>query len=360
MMKAVSPRLCDSVNPARIGILMRFGFTERQARFLVHVLVFSGVFLERQYRTFTGLPHGQKTHDFLAKLVTGGYATPIMPGALHRGRLYHLQYKPLYEAIGEPNNRHRRVASLGRFVERLMLLDAVLMDRYHSWLGTESDKRTYFREALERDLPDDWYPHLTFGAGAERTTRSFPDKQPIGVPLKGHRRHVFLYLATREVPTEFPVFLLRHADLLKSVDEWTIRVLLPRRFRKAAALFRYAVRDAFLMPLNPSQVDELDWYFRGRRGEFVCPSPDRDLDPATAAQKFGAARFEALYRVWQQRGAQALWAMQSPTLRDQLQRGDARVEFAELPHQYLQLTPLVGGSSGVENGLREGDNLATA
>jgi hypothetical protein len=110
-------------------MLMRFGFTQRQARFLVHVLVFSGVFLERQYRAFTGLAHGQKTQDFLATLVNAGYATPITPGALHRGRLFHVHYKPLYEAIGEPNNRHRKVASLGRFVERLMLLDAVLADR---------------------------------------------------------------------------------------------------------------------------------------------------------------------------------------------------------------------------------------
>src|SRR5437773_927577 len=304
MMKPVSSRFRDSVSPARVGTLMRFGFTERQARFLVHVLVFSGVFLERQYRTFTGLAHGQKTHDFLAKLITAGYATPITPGALHRGRLYHIQYKPLYEAIGEPNNRHRKAASLGRFVERLMLLDAVLVDRNHSWLGTESDKRTYFREALERDMPDDWYPHLNFGDGVEKTTRFFPDKQPIGVPLKGHRRHVFLYLATREVPTEFRVFLLRHADLLKSVDGWTIRVLLPRRFRKAAALYRYAVRDAFMMPLTPRDTDELDWFFRARRGELVCPGRDRDFDLSTVARKFGAARFEALYRGWQQPGVQ--------------------------------------------------------
>jgi hypothetical protein len=129
MMKAVSTRLCQSVSPSRVGMLMRFGFTQRQARFLVHVLVFSGVFLERQYRAFTGLAHGQKTQDFLATLVNAGYATPITPGALHRGRLFHVHYKPLYEAIGEPNNRHRKVASLGRFVERLMLLDAVLADR---------------------------------------------------------------------------------------------------------------------------------------------------------------------------------------------------------------------------------------
>jgi hypothetical protein len=360
MMKAVSTRLCHSVSPARIGTLMRFGFSERQARFLVHVLVFSGAFIERQYRAFTGLAHGQKTHDFLAKLITAGYATPITPGALHRGRLYHVQYKPLYEAIGEPNNRHRRAASLGRFVERLMLLDAVLADRRYGWLGTEQDKRTYFREALKKELPDAWYPHLTFGTGAEKTTRFFPDKLPIGVPLKGHRRHVFLYLATREVPNEFRMFLLRHADLLKSVDEWTIRVLLPRRFRKAAALHRYAVRDTFMMPLSPRDTQELDWYFRARRGEVVCPSADSDLDLTTAIMKFGAARFEALYRMWQQRDVQALWAIQSPTLRDHLQRGLGRVEFAELPHQYLQLTPLVGASDRVEKALHTGDNLATA
>src|SRR5438067_12571792 len=113
MMNAVSIRLRQSVSPFRIGMLMRFGFTERQARFLVHVLVFSGVFIERQYRAFTGLAHGQKTQDFLSKLVMGGYATPITPGALHRGRMYHVQNKPLYEAIGEPNNRNRKRSSLG-------------------------------------------------------------------------------------------------------------------------------------------------------------------------------------------------------------------------------------------------------
>ena len=188
-------------------------------------------------------------------------------------------------------------------------------------------------KALDTKLLDDWYPHLTYGAGAEKTTRFFPEKLPIGVPLKGERRHVFLYLATREVPTEFRVFLLRHADLLRWVDDWTIRVLLPRRLRKAAALYRYAVRDTFLMPLTPHDVGELDWYFRARRGEFVCPSPDPDLDFETAAQKFGAARFEALYRAWLQRGEQALRAMQSTTLRDQLRRGFGRVEFVELPHQ---------------------------
>jgi hypothetical protein len=137
-------------------------------------------------------------------------------------------------------------------------------------------------------------------------------------------------------------------------------VLLPRRIRKAAALYRYAVRDAFMTPLEPRDVNELDCYFRARRGELVCPSPDRDLDLTTAARKFRAARFGALYRVWQQRGVDALRAVQMSTLRDQLHRGDGRVEFAELPHQYLQLAPLVGTSNAVGSGLNEGDNLVTA
>src|SRR5205823_9848869 len=102
MMKSVSIRLCQSVSPSRIGCLMRLGFTERQARFLVHVLVFSGVFIERQYRAFTGLAHGQKTHDFLEKLIAHGYATVIMPGAFPRAMRYRESNRPKSGLLGKP------------------------------------------------------------------------------------------------------------------------------------------------------------------------------------------------------------------------------------------------------------------
>src|SRR5438067_7118676 len=157
------PDLHDSIRPERVKAMMDFGFTEPQARFLLHVVIYSGVFIERQYRAFTGIKHGQKTKDFLTNLLNRGYATAITPGKLHRGRLFHVQYKPLYEAIGEPNNRNRRPASTGRFVERLMLLDAVLADSHYAWLATERDKMNYFAALLDNDLPKHWYPHLTFG-----------------------------------------------------------------------------------------------------------------------------------------------------------------------------------------------------
>jgi hypothetical protein len=343
-MSLIFPReWADSVKAERVEAVREFGFTERQARFLVTVLVHSGVFIARQYAAFAGIVHGHNTREFVAKLIADGYATPIMPGPLHRGRLIHVQYKPLYEAIGEPNNRNRRPASLGRFAERLMLLDAVIGDRRHAWLGTERDKMQYFFDGrLKDDVPKHWYPRITFGEGPEQTTRYFPEKLPIGVPRDGGDRHVFVYLVTREVPSEFRLFMLRHADLLKWLYEWTVRILIPRRFRKAAALYRYAVRDVVMTHLTPMQLEELDWYFRLRRGHLVCPSPDPDLTLTSAARKFGSARFEALHRMWEREGDAALRAVQHPKLRDQIERGDGRVEFVELSRQYLQLTPLIG------------------
>ena len=72
---------CDSIRSERLQALAAFGFTERQARFLVTVLIHSGVFIERQYLAFARIAHGQNTRDFMAKLVSCGYATPILPGA---------------------------------------------------------------------------------------------------------------------------------------------------------------------------------------------------------------------------------------------------------------------------------------
>jgi len=47
VIRAVPHYVQESVRPGRVQALMNLGFPIRQARFLVHVLVFSGVFLER-------------------------------------------------------------------------------------------------------------------------------------------------------------------------------------------------------------------------------------------------------------------------------------------------------------------------
>jgi hypothetical protein len=336
----------DSIQPWRVEAVQRFGFTERQARFLVHVLVHSGVFLERQYRLFSGFKHGHNTQRFLRTLIERKYATVITPGKLHTGRLYHVQFKPLYEAIGEPDNRNRRPVALGRMIERLMLLDVVLGDKNHTWLATEKDKLAYFRavEIFGRKLDDGYYPRLVFGDGARKTIRYFPDKLPIGIELgSGRPRHVFVYLVRQTIPSDFRVWLLRHGNLLRGLHEWTVRIVFPKRFYKAKALYLWAFRDDLTKRLSLSTVEEFEWYLKCRHGRdltYTKTPPYVAFDEA--AKKFRGARFKALEQVWLNGDPTVVHGAASTVIADKLGRGLGRPEIMLLPHQYLQLTSLVG------------------
>ena len=59
----------------RVRAIAEFGFTQRQARFLVMVMRHAGVCLLRQYSAFAGIVHGQKTRAFFRKLVSRRYAS---------------------------------------------------------------------------------------------------------------------------------------------------------------------------------------------------------------------------------------------------------------------------------------------
>lgn len=185
----------DSVSERRVNALAQFGFTQRQRDFLVTVMVHAGCFLERQYCAFTGTVRGQNSRDFVSRLVARGFARAIVPGPVRRGRLYHVHHKPLYEAIGLPDDRNRRLHSIGRMVERIMILDAVLSDRRCWWLSPAEDKRTFF-DARETALQDEEYPHISFGAGRDKIIRCFPQQaagrhrqgrhQSLRLPLPGN------------------------------------------------------------------------------------------------------------------------------------------------------------------------------
>lgn len=331
----------DELTVDRTQAVAAFGFTERQARFLVTVMLHSGVFVERQYCAFAGIVHGQNTHDFLEHLSTRGMAKPIAVGPLHRGRLFHVHHKPLYTAIGETDNRHRKPMSTGRMVERLMVLDAVLDDTAFTWLATEADKRSYFMRKLPTELPLKDYPRLTFGGPTAQTVRLFPDKMPIGIQRDGHDDR-FLYLVTDPEPMDFRVFLLRHAELLRGVHQWTIRVLFPQPFARGIPRFGHAAREALATPINLDAREELLWYFRERQMGRRDHAPAEEHRFRTASLYYRAPRFRALYRAWLHQGDGVVWAAASAVLKDKLERREGRFEFTTLSRQYLHLSSLVG------------------
>jgi hypothetical protein len=219
-------------------------------------MLHSGVFVGRQYAAFAGITHGQKVHDFVDKLLVRKLVTPIELGTTGRTRIFHVHYKPLYAVIGEPDNRNRRRVTVDRAIERLMILDGVLADRSVTWLGSEREKRRYFKQRLGENLRDDEYPRLVFGKRPNVTVRYFPDKLPVGYD-RDHRRHLFMNLARSPSPMDFREFILRHLELLNALGFWTIRVLFRRPLAGSMKAYEKAAYELLTKPLPPSETEEL-------------------------------------------------------------------------------------------------------
>jgi hypothetical protein len=313
---------------------MDMGWSARQAGFLVTVMLHAGVCLKRHYSTFARVPHGQNVQDLFESLVTRGVATARACGH-NRARVYHIHYKPLYRAIGEVNNRHRKPTTVPRAVERMMVLDAVLADRDRTWLATEQDKLAFF--TLTHRIPRQDLPSLTWRTADTETTRFFPDKLPVGLGADG-RTHIFSYLLTRDTPRDFRAFLERHAELLRALPVWTLRLLVPRHKTAAIRVYQSAFREQLLTPLRPAVLDDLRWYFRAR----TKPPQGSDESFDQAARAFASPRFRVLFEAWQERGDAVLEATLSHVLADAVARGSGQLETYVLPHSYLRLLPLVG------------------
>lgn len=262
--------------------------------------------------------------------------TPIELGSTERTRIFHVHHKPLYAAIGEPDNRNRRQVTIERAIERLIILDGVLADRSVTWLGSEREKRHYFKQHLGDHLRDNEYPRLLFGKRPNMTVRYFPDKLPIGYD-DGHRRHVFMYVARSPSPMDFRVFILRHLELLNALGFWTIRVLFPRSLAGSMEAYGKAAYELLTKPLTPSQTEELIWFLRQPQPMALDASVADRVRAETARKAFRSPRFAAIRRHWIAEGSRAVFLAASPVARDALDQRRGSVECLELPHAYEHL-----------------------
>lgn len=276
----------------RVQAVADFGFTRRQARFLVTVMLHSGTCLQRQYTAFAGIVHGEKTKRFFAKLVRLRYASAY-PCRHNRGRVYQVHHKALYRAIGETDSRHRRPLSPARVVERLMLLDAVLADRELIWLATDEDKAVHL--TMLTPIDPDRLPRL--GIGMPSSGHRIPaEKFPIGLDLKG--RAVLLYLATDDQQERFRAFVQRHFELLRSLPAWTLRIVVPPWPECLGESLLKIAQEELAVTVRPAVLRELRWYFSERRkvADTRYETPDQEAFDI-AEQAFKAPRFEQLYRL---------------------------------------------------------------
>jgi hypothetical protein len=305
--------------------------TERQARFLVTVMQHSGVCLPRQYAAFAGIVYGQKTWDFFDRLVKLGHAVAYACRH-HRGRVYHLRYKPLYRAVGNTDSRFRRSMSAAQVVERLAMLDAVISTPNVTWLGSTEDRQAHFAGALPEVL----------------------NTAPIGVDRKG--RAVFLFLVMRDRVHEFRAMLQRCGAFLSTLPAWTVRVVVGPQFNWLSKQYDDVFRDELARPV-PDLVNRLRWYFRQRQTAAIGPAAVRDEEGYFEAKfAFGGPRYQVLYRRWLNEGEAAFHVVSSPALADAIAAGTGRLECAVLPFSYRHLSPLVDGTHRQSTGAEEGED----
>ena len=330
MTRRLRPSGHGAASLPRVQAIVEHGFTERQARFLELVMRHSGVCVPRQYARLAGIAQGAKCDAFFDRLVRRGHARAIE--CVHnRARLYLVHSRLLYHAIGEPSSRYRRAVSPRLALERVMLLDAMLSTPVGQWLTTPAEKAATLRLAADMKLPDGF---------------------PIGVQTDG--RIIVLYLAPDPLPEAFRTFLRAHASLLQSVPQWTLRIVLPRRFGHAHDDYLRAVDEELESPLPATLVAELKRYFECRRDLHTTGDPQADDIFRAGHRKFGRPRFDDLYRRWIRHGDEAFTSPSSAAITDALASGAGRVESYVLPHSYRHLSPLVDQSRSNDEDVEKG------
>src|SRR6202140_4986055 len=313
----------------RVKTVAEFGFTERQARFLVLVMRHTGICVPRQYAAFAGTAYGRRVNGLFDGLVERGYAS--ICGCLHnRARLYHVRHHALYRAIGEPHSRYRRPVPAACVSDRLILLDGMLTCPDTTWLATAAEK-AIFLPSLWPSIPAEALPHVTVGDGPSRAIRLFPDRLPIGIDKAG--RLVLPYLVVSVVNDDVRAFLQRHGDLLRALPEWTVRLLFFKRVGALGASFGEAFRSELASPLSPTVLGELRWYFEQcrlaaeKRASVPCDARFRRIQRA-----FDAPRYRVLFRRWLEDGDTALSVVESGAIAEKLERGAGLLEGVVLPH----------------------------
>src|SRR5262249_3527107 len=154
--------------------LRKFGYDRPESEFLCLAALHSGYFLRRQYLSFIRGTKGWKDVVLLNKLKANRHCRTTL--YRQNRMIYHLAAKPLYDALGERDNRNRRERQPSTIKNKIMGLDFVLDNPHHQYLATERERLDYFVRTLKiapEDLPTRWYQSPR-GRGA--TAKHFVDK----------------------------------------------------------------------------------------------------------------------------------------------------------------------------------------
>jgi hypothetical protein len=196
-------------NEERLIQLRQLGYNERDAGFLLQAALHSGAFVMRQYSTYTSIKPGGTTDHFVSKALANRHIRSYP--TKNRSLIYQI-CKPVFDAVGEVDNRNRRIKQPYLTRLRLMALDFVLAHQGRTYHSTESDKVAFFSALPVEILPRHAYKS---NLGLPPTTRYFIEKFPIYTRGTGAG---FAFMCESSIPT-FETFLARYLPLMAALPE---------------------------------------------------------------------------------------------------------------------------------------------
>jgi hypothetical protein len=134
---------------SQLAKLQAFGYTEVEARFLHIAATHSGYFTVGQFLSFAKASYGKRNARFVEKLLTLGHVS--IQRYRRNGRVYHLDCRRIYAAIGKDYLRRRRKHELRYIRTRLLGLDFILAHAEENYFETPEAKRRYFIEGCKID-----------------------------------------------------------------------------------------------------------------------------------------------------------------------------------------------------------------
>jgi len=287
---------------AHVERIQQLGYTESEARFLYIVAVFSGYFIMRQFRAFTGSRCGKRPDCFAQKLIEKGHARVC--AQVRTAALFHLFSRTVYGQMDKDNLRNRKRHSLEFMRTRLVLLDFILAHQEFAYFETEPDKVKFFCNELgisKGCLPAKVYEGATAN---QRTIRYFVDKFPLFLapPFPGVPPVVtFSYVDSGfEKPSTFASHLATYGRLFQQLNTFRFLYIAAKEayFHGAEERFRSLVKR----PLETDWSSEVLKYFKIRKKwenhEYIIPVTE-DLEfLRDGRERFRGNALETLYQSW--------------------------------------------------------------
>jgi hypothetical protein len=304
----------------RIEPLQKLGYEPEEARFLSIAALHGGYFLRRQFLSFIRGTKGWKDVVLINKLTANEHCRITV--YRHDRRVYHLSSKPLYDALGEPNNRNRRQHQPSTIKNKIMALDFVLDHPRGDFLATEREKLDYFirsRNVAPVDLPTRLY---SSPYGHAPAPKHFVESHPIFIPADEDGAQVphFCYIDEGLQTTDrFATYLRQYRGLFRALDDFRVIYVAEdsRLFASAERVFQKFVESFPWLPdAGDSRPLRLLDYFKKRRAyedqDFSAFDTAGIIHLREEKKHFAGEPYETLYARWKASDAAPLTDTQGP------------------------------------------------